>query len=97
MVLGPESPVCHYTYVDSVGVLGLSKESVLKGRVDATNALDAVGLLTHELTEAVLEDEALGVYVDGGKRIVRIADKCFSRIRGTLQWILDRNRCAGST
>ncbi len=76
------SPTCHYTYVDNVGVLGINQTLVQKGRENATETLIAVGLVTHELTEAVWKDEALGVVFDGKKLQIQITCKRFSRMRG---------------
>lgn len=92
---GPQSSVCHYTYVDNVGVLGVDPQEVVLARRAATSALDAVGLQTHELSEAALEDEAIAVFVHERHMLLRLSDQRFAKIRGTLRWSLARWRRTG--
>ena len=86
---------CHYTYVDNVGVLGTNPQQVLAKRTAATDALDSVGLLTHELSDALEVDEVLGIFIDGPRKLVRLSDRRYSRVRGCLQWVLHRGRLSG--
>ena len=60
MELTDDNPVISYTYVDNVGVMGTKQSLVQSFREDAAAELDNDGLETHEATEAVLVDEALG-------------------------------------
>eukprot|EP00971_Amphidinium_carterae_P101760 2014011-Amphidinium_carterae.1 len=84
-----------YTYVDNIGVLGDNPKRVSDLRKSATGALDAIGLTTHELSEAVSTDEALGICIDGKTRQATLSEKRFGRLRGALFWILQQQRVNG--
>ena len=76
-------------------MVGLAAPEVNRARARATDALDSIGLVTHELTQATLVDEALGIVVDGERKCIRLTSKRMGRLRCTLRWILNRNELSG--
>ncbi len=95
VILEQGCPTCHNTYVDNVGVIGINPGLVQTGRENAKAALDAFGFTTYEFTGATWCDEALGELIDGKQLLVRMSDKRYSRIKGTIDWFLARRKASG--
>lgn len=75
--------------------MGNDKGLVSEHRGKITKLLDSIGLLTHEISEASLEDEALGVVIDGRNKMVSVSGKRRQEITHGVNWLLSKKRVCG--
>ena len=61
----------------------------------ACDALDRVGLATHEHADAQMDAEVLGVAIDGRKGIVATSLNRMWKVDSLLTWLLDRGVASG--
>eukprot|EP00971_Amphidinium_carterae_P349411 6491006-Amphidinium_carterae.1 len=75
-------------YVDNINILGCQKGDVQRKLQHIIASLDARGLLWHDLQEASLQSEMLGVVVDGHSNVIAHKPSRTWRLHAAISWVL---------
>ena len=95
VVNSEQSRIAHYVYIDNLGSLGIDPEKVRKNLDSTTQHLNNIGLDIHEIRGASSSGEALGICVDGGRRLTRNTWQIFLYLYFGLTGVLERRRVCG--
>ncbi|CAE8643896.1 unnamed protein product [Polarella glacialis] len=85
----------YFVYVDNIIIVGYAQDEVDRALGKVVEALNRVGLETHEEESAKPLAIALGIELDGVKRRTRLTDKRFWRLHAVLTWALRRKKLRG--
>ena len=87
--------MCHYVYVDNLGILSLSEACVQESLAGVTRELDSVGLKIHEHATSSSEINVLGCQLDGTRLQTRVSPKRWWRVFQALTSVLRTQRISG--
>ena len=84
-----------FAYIDNIGVIGKSRVRVREQMQLLREALEAVGLATHDFADADHVQKVLGITLDGKRLRTRASPERYCRIRHLLRWLLRQKQVSG--
>ena len=84
-----------FVYIDNIGVIGKNADEVNDRMRRIKEMLERCGLKTHDHEVAALQQDVLGVTLDGSKRVTRASSVRYCRVRCLLRWLLAKRYVSG--
>ena len=84
-----------FVYIDNIGVIGKNADEVNDRMRRIKEMLERCGLKTHDHEVAALQQDVLGVTLDGSKRVTRASSVRYCRVRCLLRWLLAKGYVSG--